>query len=160
MARIPRSSLGALALGLWLAAACTTEAPAPHEVTPGPVAAGEAPAPAPQAKADTPPPLTAEELALLAADPKDLTPDQRRKRAYARRKQIMQDPDSPTARALNDLAAAHQAGEIDVERKDGVWLSTPGSKPTEGRPPAGWRPTDGQSQPVPAPEPPAPTSAP
>jgi hypothetical protein len=155
MARTPRPSLGALALVVGLAVACTAEAPAPQKVTPDPVAAGETPAPAPEeAKAATPPPLTEEELALIAADPKDLTPEQRRKRAYARRKQIMQNPDSPTARALNDLAEAHQAGEIDVQRKDGVWLSAPGTKPTGGRPPAGWRPSDGQTQPVPATEPP------
>lgn len=153
MARTPRPSLGALALAVGLAVACTAETPAPQNVTPEPAAA--APAPAEEAKAPAAPPLTEEELALIAADPKDLTPELRRKRAYARRKQIMQNPDSPTARALNDLAEAHQAGEIDVQRKDGVWFSAPGTKPTEGRPPAGWRPSDGQTQPAPATEPPA-----
>ncbi len=92
--------------------------------------------------AKTPPPLSEEDLALIAADPKDLTPEMRRKRAYARRRQIMQNPNSPTARALEDLAEAHQAGELDVERRDGVWFSAPGTKPSGGRPPAGYRPED------------------
>lgn len=144
MARTPRPSIGALALTLGLAAACTTQTPAPEKVEPTAEAPAEA-APA-QAAPVTPAPLTEEELALIAADPKDLTPELRRKRAYARRKQIMQNPDSPTARALNDLAEAHQAGELDVQRKaDGVWLSAPGTKPTSGRPPAGWRPSEGSS---------------
>ena len=90
-----------------------------------------------------PPKLTEEDLALIAADPKDLTPEMRRKRAYARRRQIMQNPDSPTARALRDLAQAHQSGNLDVKPKGGgVWFHTPGSKPKGGIPPAGWRPSD------------------
>lgn len=164
MARLPRSSTGDLAFALvvGLTAGCTAQTPAPQQVEPTVQAA---PADAAAAKgAPAAPPLTEEELALIAADPKDLTPELRRKRAYARRKQIMQNPDSPTARALNDLAEAHQAGELDVQRKaDGVWLSAPGTKPAGGRPPAGWRPSE--SEPVPAPteppasEPPAPTEA-
>lgn len=141
MARTPRPSIGALALTLGLAVACTTQTPAPEKVEP---TAEAAPAEAAQAAPRTPTPLTEEELALIAADPKDLTPELRRKRAYARRKQIMQNPDSPTARALDDLAEAHQAGDLDVQRKaDGVWLSAPGTKPSSGRPPAGWRPSEG-----------------
>lgn len=159
MARPPRSSSGDLAftLAVGLAAGCTTQTSAPQKVEPT-VEAAPADAAGPQA-APAAAPLTEEELALIAADPKDLTPELRRKRAYARRKQIMQNPDSPTARALNDLAEAHQAGEIDVQRKaDGVWLSAPGTKPTGGRPPAGWRPSEGEASPAtepPASEPPA-----
>lgn len=153
MARTPRPSIGALAVSLGLAAACTTQAPAPEKVEPTAEAAPAEAAPAQTAPA-TPTPLTEEELALIAADPKDLTPELRRKRAYARRKQIMQNPDSPTARALDDLAEAHQAGDLDVQRKaDGVWLSAPGTKPTSGRPPAGWRPSEGNTtSPAPATE--------
>lgn len=145
----------------------------PSQPAPAPVpAAGPAPAAADQehadgnaadakavadadAKAETPaiPPLSEEDLALIAADPKDLTPEMRVKRAHARRRQIMQNPDSPTARALRDLAEAHQAGEIDVEKKDGVWLHAPGTKPTKGRPPAGWRPSDADPTPAPDAEP-------
>jgi hypothetical protein len=155
MARTPRPSVAALALTMGLAG-CGTQAPTPtaeaQRAAVDPAAAPADPAPA---EATTPPPLTEDELALIAADPKDLTPELRRKRAYARRKQIMQNPDSPTARALNDLAAAHQAGDIEVQRKgDGVWLSTPGTKPTSGRPPAGWRPP-AEGSPAPASEPPA-----
>lgn len=146
MARTPRPSVGALALAVGLLAACRTETPTPEKVEPAPAPGAEAPADAAPAAA-TPAPLTEEELALIAADPKDLTPELRRKRAYARRKQIMQNPDSPTARALNDLVEAHQAGDIDVQRKgEGVWFSAPGTKPTSGRPPAGWRPSDGQTK--------------
>ena len=61
----------------------------------------------------------------------------------------MQNPDSPTARALNDLVKAHESGDLDVRKSDGVWLSTPGSKPAGGRPPAGWRPKDGEAAPAP-----------
>lgn len=130
-----------------LAAACSAQTPTPEKVTPSPDVPADAPpdavADAPAAK--VPPPLSEEDLALIAADPKDLTPEMRRKRAYARRRQIMQNPDSPTARALNDLVEAHQAGDIDVKPKgSGTWFSTPGSKPTAGRPPAGWRPSDAQ----------------
>ncbi|MCH9682017.1 MAG: hypothetical protein K0V04_11325, partial [Deltaproteobacteria bacterium] len=98
-----------------LLGACSTSAPAPEKQPAA--AASEA-----ETKAETKsaanaeqieiPVLTEEDLALIAADPKDLTVDQRRKRAYARRRQIMQNPDSPTARALRDLAEAHQAGDI------------------------------------------------
>ncbi len=45
-------------------------------------------------------PLTSDEQALIDADIKSLTKDQRRARAYARRKKIMQTPDSPQAQAL------------------------------------------------------------
>src|SRR5689334_14605990 len=46
--------------------------------------------------------LSPEELALIEADPKDLTVEQRRKRAYALRKKIMQNPDSESAKTLMD----------------------------------------------------------
>ena len=158
MARTPRPSIGALALALGLATACTAQPAAPEKVEPTVEAAAVEVAPAQAAPAT--PALTEEELALIAADPKDLTPELRRKRAYARRKQIMQNPDSPTARALSDLAEAHQAGDLDVQRKaDGVWLSAPGTKPTTGRPPAGWRPSEGTTSSTPASEPPAPSPA-
>ncbi len=57
-------------------------------------------------------PLTQEELDLIAADSKTLTPELRRKRAYALRKKIMQNPDSPAARTLIDLQKAIERGEI------------------------------------------------
>jgi hypothetical protein len=58
--------------------------------------------------------LTPEELALLDADPKTLTPDQNRKRGYALRKKIMQNPDSPAAKALEDARKSALAGEIEL----------------------------------------------
>lgn len=152
MARSPRPWPAPLLLAVGaLLAACNAQTAAPQKVTPAPAAAEAVEAvpaaPEPEAKAAvaTPPPLSEEDLALIAADPATLTPEMRRKRAYARRRQIMQNPDSPTARALNDLVQAHQAGDIDIHggKGQGTWLSVPGSKPTSGRPPAGWRPSDG-----------------
>jgi hypothetical protein len=164
MARTPRPAAGPLALAAGLWAACSTPSPTPEKVTPAPAAAADPAqaAPASDAEAVTPPPLSEEDLALIAADPKDLTPEMRRKRAYARRRQIMQNPDSPTARALDDLVKAYEAGEIDVKGKGSdTWFSTPGSKPTGGRPPAGWRPSDPEGKATPAPAPaPAPPAAP
>lgn len=137
----------ALALGVGPGlTGCTRDEPAsPQTEARAEHAAAEADAPDsspadPTPETTKPPPLSEEDLALLAADPKDLTPEQRRARAYARRRQIMQNPDSPIARALQDLADAHQAGEIDATPREGVWFSLPGTKPTHGRPPAGWRP--------------------
>lgn len=157
MPRTPRPSPAALALVAFVAVGCSAQTTTPQKVEPAPVAAAPD-APAPETKTDAkaeakaPPPLTEEDLALIAADPKDLTPEMRRKRAYARRRQIMQNPDSPTARALNDLVEAHQAGEIDVNggKGEGTWFHAPGTKPTSGRPPAGWRPSDGQQGTKPA----------
>lgn len=60
--------------------------------------------------------LSEEELALLDADPSTLTPEQNRKRAYALRKKIMQDPDSPQAQALEDARAAALGGELTPEQ--------------------------------------------
>lgn len=85
--------------------------------------------------------LTPMDFADALIDVKTATPAQRRKRAFARRKLIMTNPDSPAARALSDLAAAQRAGELDGRPKDGgVVFSVRGTKPTAGRPPAGWRP--------------------
>lgn len=66
---------------------------------------------------DRPPkaaPMTPEELELIAKDPKDLTPELRRKRAYALRKKIMQNPDSPQARELWRMQKAVENGEIQL----------------------------------------------
>lgn len=142
MARTPRPWTSALALGALVVAACSAEATTPQRVEPAAAAAAAAPDPAAPPETKAPPELTEEDLALIAADPKDLTPEMRRKRAYARRRQIMQNPDSPTARALNDLVEAQKAGEIDANGGKGTWLHAPGTKPTGGRPPAGWRPSD------------------
>jgi hypothetical protein len=74
-----------------------------------------------QAEAEPPPSqpvdpnaMTAEEEALIAADVTTLNTEQRRKRGYALRKKIMQNPDSEAAKALQEAARAAEAGEIDV----------------------------------------------
>ena len=62
--------------------------------------------------------LSAEELELLDADPKTLSPEQNRKRAYALRKKVMQNPDSPQAQALEEARAAALGGELTPEQVD------------------------------------------
>lgn len=62
--------------------------------------------------------LSAEELELLDADPKTLSPEQNRKRAYALRKKIMQNPDSPQAQALEEARTAALGGELTPEQVD------------------------------------------
>lgn len=59
-------------------------------------------------------PLTDEEKRLIEADPEDLTRDERRKRGYALRKKIMQDPDSPKAQSILQGAKAIENGEMEV----------------------------------------------
>lgn len=87
------------------------------------------------------PPLTQEEKDLIAADPATLTPELRRKRAFALRKKIMQNPDSPTARMLEDLRKAAERGELDIPGKTTPRLhaNTKDGK-QGGPPPAGSRP--------------------
>jgi hypothetical protein len=60
--------------------------------------------------------LSAEELELLDADPKTLSPEQNRKRAYALRKKVLQNPDSPQAKALEEAKAAALGGELTPEQ--------------------------------------------
>lgn len=73
----------------------------------------------PEAKAPADPnELSAEELELIAADPKDLSPEKRRQRAYAMRKKIMQNPDSASAQALEEARAAALNGELTPEQVD------------------------------------------
>ena len=62
--------------------------------------------------AHAPAPLTAEEQRLIDADPKDLTQEERRKRAFALRKKIMQNPDSPAAQQLESIRKGVESGEI------------------------------------------------
>jgi hypothetical protein len=75
--------------------------------------------------------LSAEELELLEADPKTLSPEQNRKRAYALRKKVLQNPDSPQAQALEEARAAAVAGELTPEqanpdgKKEGVVIELP-----------------------------------
>jgi hypothetical protein len=58
-------------------------------------------------------PLTDEEKRLIAADPKDLSKDERRKRAFALRKKIMQNPDSEQAQTILQGAEAMRRGDVE-----------------------------------------------
>lgn len=58
--------------------------------------------------------LTPEEIALIEADPEDLSPEQNRKRGYALRKKILQNPDSKAAQALEEAKQAALAGQLEV----------------------------------------------
>lgn len=58
------------------------------------------------------PPLTQEELDLLAVDPATLTKEQRVKQAYARRRKTLQNPDSPMARRIEAMRQQHLRGEL------------------------------------------------
>ncbi|PRQ04675.1 hypothetical protein ENSA5_05890 [Enhygromyxa salina] len=100
-----------LAALLLLPLACTADADAPAKAGADKQAEAE-PEPEPeQVKPAAPNELTAEELALIEADPKDLGPEQNRKRAHALRKQVMQNPDSPQAKALEEAREAALAGQ-------------------------------------------------
>lgn len=101
--------------------ACGPAAPAPIEVTPSAPAeaakaAAPAPAPAPEpAAAEAPrrePPLTPEEIELIESDPKTLTPELNRKRAHALRRKIMQTPDSPQAKQLEQIRRDVESGAL------------------------------------------------
>ena len=65
-------------------------------------------------KIDPAPPLTSEEQALIGADPKDLSTEQRIARSHALRKKIMQHPDSPQAQTLLQGAKMLREGTITV----------------------------------------------
>jgi hypothetical protein len=100
--------------------ACVADPPAPTQASPEKQAAAEPAAPV------DPKALTPEEQALLDADPKTLTPEQNRKRGYALRKKIMQNPDSEAAKALEEARKAVESGELVIP---------PPGQPTE-QPPA------------------------
>lgn len=79
----------------------------PHNATPP-----DAAPPNTAAIEGPPPSLTAEDERLLAADPATLTRDERRQRAHALRRKILQNPDSPAARALEQTADAVRNGTL------------------------------------------------
>ncbi len=132
---------------LCLLAACNGKG---NEPTPSTTAAAAAPtadaAPsdaAPEAKPGVPT-LTEEDIRIINADPATLTPEERRKRPFALRRKILQNPDSPAAKSLEDLRKATEAGEIEpptglVKFEARGAGETP---PAGGPPPAGSRPTE------------------
>lgn len=98
---------------------------------------------APKTAEATPAPLSEEDKRLIAADPKALTPEMRRKRAFALRRQAMQNPDSPLARTLTDLEKAYDEGELDPNGQKAMPTFTADGKPPangKGMGPAGARP--------------------
>ena len=93
-------------------------------------------------------PLSEEDQRLIAADPKDLSPEERRKRAFALRRKIMQNPDSPAARTLEDLRRAHESGALQPPGAGPVRFESradDGGPPAGGLPPAGFRPDDAKT---------------
>jgi hypothetical protein len=121
--------------------ACSKVPPPPEaDATPA------APATVPEPANTAPAPLSAEDQRLIAADPKTLSPEDRRKRAYALRRKIMQDPDSPAARTLTDLQQGLKDGTITPPGRH--TLSLPGTEPKGGAPPAGYRPPAGDDAPA------------
>ncbi len=135
-----------LSLAFVLLAGCTCSDASELPPRPSaPTAQAAAEPPAADAKA-APPPLSEEDQRLLAADPATLSPEDRRKRAFALRRKIMQNPDSPTARMLEDLRKAQEDGELEVPKPGETphfEARTPGSAPQGGPPPAGSRPAAG-----------------
>jgi len=109
-----------LPLVLLLSVACVEAPTRSAEAQPGQAKSEQPAAKTPAVEPSKPQPgsteLTAEELELLDADPKTLSPDQNRKRAYALRKKIMQNPDSPQAQALEEARAAALGGELTEEQ--------------------------------------------
>lgn len=105
-----RASLLVAAVTLASALACVADPPAPTNA--GTTKQAEAEPAAPPTPVD-PKALTPEEEALIAADPSTLTPEDRRKRGYALRKKIMQNPDSEAAKALEEARKAAEAGLIE-----------------------------------------------
>ena len=92
-------------------------------------------------------------------DPHHLTVEQRRQRAYARRKAVMLNPDSVSARVLEDLAKAAEAGEIDPNASQMVFTARGVEGEHKRPPPAGWRPPAGADAPDSSPAPGAGESA-
>lgn len=111
-----------LARASWLAALVFATSAAcadpPTEANAAKQAEQAEPEPKPEKPAD-PNALTPEEQALIDSKVEDLTPEQRRKRAYALRKKIMQNPNSEAAKALEEARKAAEAGQINLGTQAG-----------------------------------------
>jgi hypothetical protein len=133
-----------------LAAACTCEqsfepAPSTTAAAAAPAAGAAAGDAAPSPSASAGQPLSEEDLRIINADPATLTPEERRKRPFALRRKIMQNPDSPAAKSLEDLRKAVEAGEIEPPAgliKFEARGATEALPPAGGPPPAGSRPPE------------------
>ncbi|MCR9160542.1 MAG: hypothetical protein ACE37F_27990 [Nannocystaceae bacterium] len=118
-----------LALASTLAAPACSKPPQPQPAKAAEVKQDAEDAKAAEPATPKPPPLSEEDKRLIAADPKDLTPEMRRKRAYALRRKAMQNPNSPLARTLNDLQQAYEDGDIDPNAKKATPTFTVDGKP-------------------------------
>lgn len=137
-------------LGAALVAACNQTPPPAAAKAEAKVEPAAAPAET-ETKAAAAQPLSEEDERLIAADPKTLTPEERRKRAYAMRRKIMQNPDSETAKMLQDLQRAAENGELQPPGADGKpqfqTRTAPGVPPAGASPPAGSpEPDDGATK--------------
>jgi hypothetical protein len=141
-----------------LAGGCGNGEPKPEAKAAEPAKAEPAKIEAEAKPADTKPaegapkaaePLTQEEIDLIESDPAELTPALRRKRAFALRKKIMQNPESESAKALEEMRRKVEAGEITPELppSSGLTLSAP---VPAGHPPSSI-PEDGAKKPTEAP---------
>jgi cytochrome P450 len=89
-------------------------------------------------------PFTEEDQKLIDTDPETLSPEMQRRRSIALRRKIMQNPDSPQAKAILEGAKAIERGEIQIPEHlikrqestepEGLHLSDPNAKPDEPRP--------------------------
>ena len=59
-------------------------------------------------------PLTKEEEELLEKDPEGLSKDERRQQAYLRRRKILLNPDSDSAKHIVETITAIESGELDA----------------------------------------------
>lgn len=136
--------------GLLLVLACGPSAapqpgptPAPEPATAPPTATAEPADGKPGKRVYTPeeldkigprpppePPLTQEELDLIAADPHDLTKEMRVKRAYAVRRKTLQNPDSPMARQIEKFRQMQMRGELPMPN-----MPKTGEAPNQSLPP-------------------------
>lgn len=130
------SACGAPALAACGAPATPAATPTAQATPPAAPTKAAEPAPAKAAtdasKRAPEPPLTQEELDLIAADPATLTPEKRRDRAFALRRKIMQNPDSPAARQLEEIRQGVESGAIKPElprKSEGLVLSAPDVPP-------------------------------
>lgn len=146
MLRAATRRRGLLGFGILAVVACGGgQERAPYQPPPPAVATA-----APAAAQPPPWPLPDEvlhpwETALVMIDPRHLTRTMRLQRAYARRKMMMLNPDSATARVLEDLSKAAEAGEIDPSAKsESMIFTAPGVAPNDdAKPPPGGRPPAG-----------------
>jgi hypothetical protein len=83
------------------------------------------------------PPLTQEELDLIAADPATLTPEKRRERAFALRRKCLQNPEGACAKQLEEIRTAVESGTLVPQLPEAKKGEMTLSAPTKAEPGAG-----------------------